>query len=112
MSGIFGYIAIAIVAAVGVAISGFKGYHFYKLGPDGRKKILMTYLEGIVVAIEEQIGSGNGKTKMELAEKYFNEKAPFAYKMILRFVGKENLKDLIEDALKTVKAMFGQKKEG
>lgn len=108
MNNIILYIIIGVLA---VAILGFivyKAIKIIKMSPEDRKKLIVTYLIGLVTSAEEAIGSGHGVEKLEQVEKWFNEKAPFLYKAALKILGKENLKDLIEEALKEVKNNFGK----
>ena len=46
--------------------------------------------------------------KLAEVERYFKENAGLFYKAILKVLGKENLKDLIEEALRMVKDNFGK----
>ena len=43
---------------------------------------------------------------MRKLKEWFNKKAPMILKIVLSILGKENLKDLIEDALKEIKESF------
>lgn len=98
-----------IIGILGVAIIGFiaiKVIKIVNMTPEERKKLLLTYLKGLVALAEKEIGSGHGAEKLELVEKFFKEKAPFVYKASLMIFGKENLKELIEEALKEIKESF------
>ena len=98
-----------IIGILGVAILGFiaiKAIKIFKMKPEDRKKLLVTYLKGLVALAEQDIGGGHGAEKLELVEKFFQEKAPFIYKASLMILGKENLKELIEEALKEIKESF------
>lgn len=80
-----------------------------KLPKEERKNVLITYLKGVVALAEREIGSGNGKEKLAMVEEQFEKKAPFVYKIILSLTGKEQLVDLIEQALKEIKEDFEQR---
>ena len=98
-----------IIGILGVAILGFiaiKAIKIFKMKPEERKKLLVTYLKGLVALAEQDIGGGHGAEKLELVEKFFKEKAPFIYKASLMILGKESLKELIEEALKEIKESF------
>jgi hypothetical protein len=103
---------IILYIIIGVLAVGIIGFLTYKIGkvikmkPEERKQLLITFLKGLVAQAEQHIGSGHGAEKLEEVEKYFQEKAPFLYKMCLRLVGKDNLKELIETALKEIKDSF------
>jgi hypothetical protein len=71
-------------------------------------KTLKTYLKGLVSLAEQEIvGSKMGEEKLAMVEAYFNKKAPIIYKIILSLLGKDNLKEFIEEALKEIKESFG-----
>jgi len=108
MNNVILYIIIGVLAAAIIGFVVYKIIQIIKMSPEDRKKLLITYLIGLVALAEESIGSGHGAEKLEQVEKWFNEKAPFLYKAVLKILGKENLKDLIEEALKEVKANFGK----
>ena len=98
-----------VIGVLGAAILGYliiKIIAIVKMSPEERKKVLVSYLVSLVNAAEGLIGSGHGQEKLEQVEKWFNEKAPLTYKLILTLVGKENLKELIEEALKQIKENF------
>lgn len=102
---IFWIIVAAIAAVVIVAIVLYI-VKFVKMSPEEKKATLIMYLSGLVAMAEEKLGTGKGAQKLEEVEKYFNEKAPMTYKLIMRLFGKEHLKDLIEEALSQVKKNF------
>lgn len=80
---------------------------YAKMTPEERKKVLKTYLKGLIALAEQEIiGSKKGKEKLQMVEDYFNKKAPMAYKVILALLGKDNLKEIIEEALSEVKKTF------
>lgn len=103
---------VVLYIIIGFLILGIASFIIYKIGkvvkmqPEERKKLLITYLKGLVAQAEQHIGSGHGAEKLAEVEKYFQEKAPFLYKMCLRLVGKDSLKELIEIALKEIKDSF------
>lgn len=79
---------------------------FCKMSKDDKRKLLLTYLAGLVTMVEDEIGAGHGAEKLAEVENYFKTHAGLYYKIILRILGKENLKDLIEEALALVKKNF------
>lgn len=79
---------------------------FCKMSKDDKRKLLLIYLAGLVTMAEDKIGAGHGAEKLAEVEAYFETHAGLFYKMILRVFGKENLKDLIEEALQLVKKNF------
>ena len=79
---------------------------FCKMSKDDKRKLLLTYLAGLVTMAEDKIGAGHGAEKLAEVENYFNTHAGPYYKMILKVFGKENLKGLIEEALALVKKNF------
>ena len=100
-----------IVAILAVVILGYVVYNLvviFKMSPEDRKKLLITYLMGLVSLAEQEIGGGHGAQKLALVEEWFKTKAPFIYKVSLMIFGKNNLKELIELALKSVKDNFGK----
>lgn len=106
MNDIVMYIIIGII---GVAALAFLIYYIIKIAkmkPEERRELIKTYLKGLVAEAEKQIGSGNGDLKFAQVEEWFNKKAPMILKIVLSILGKENLKDLIEDALKEIKESF------
>lgn len=100
------YIILGVICAAALAFLIYKIIKVAKMKPEERKQFIIVYLKGLVAEAERQIGSGNGDIKLAQVEKWFNEKAPILYKFILSILGKENLKDLIEDALKEIKESF------
>lgn len=106
MNDIVMYIILGII---GVAVLAFLIYYIIKIAKmpkEERKELIKIYLKGLVAEAEKQIGAGNGDLKFAQVEEWFNKKAPVVLKIVLSILGKENLKDLIEDALKEVKKSF------
>lgn len=98
-----------ILGIIGVAILAFLIYYIIKIAKmpkEERKELIKTYLKGLVAEAEKQIGAGNGALKCAQVEEWFNKKAPMILKIVLSILGKESLKDLIEDALKEIKESF------
>ena len=106
MSETIMWIIIGLLAAVILAYVVYKAIVIFKMDPEERKKTLITYLKGLVALAEQEIGSGHGAEKLALVEEWFKEKAPFVYKAALLLFGKDNLKELIEQALKEIKESF------
>lgn len=102
------YIIIGILAIILISVCIIKLIKFAKMDKEERRKLLKTYLKGIVALAEQEIvGTKKGEERLKMVEDYFNEKSPFIYKIILKMLGKENLKELIEEALKEIKTSFG-----
>ena len=101
-------VAVGVLAIAIIAVLAYFGIKVAKMDPEERKALLISYLAGLINKAEGQIGSGHGKEKLEQVERWFYEKAPFIYKLILKKFGKENLQELIEEALKQIKENFGK----
>ena len=43
----------------------------------------------------------------QMVEDYFNKKAPMVYKFVLFLIGKDNFKQIVEEALEDIKNSFG-----
>lgn len=100
---IIGIIAVCLLAFVITWI-----VKFCKMSKEEKIKMLKTYLKGLISLAEQEIvGSKTGAEKLAMVEEYFNKKAPIIYKIILALLGKDNLRELIESALKELKESFG-----
>lgn len=103
---------IGLYLGIGAVVLAFLSYlvpqiiKFCKTSKDDKRKLLLTYLAGLVTMAEDKIGAGHGAEKLADVENYFNAHAGLFYKIILRVFGKENLKGLIEEALQLVKKNF------
>ena len=106
MSDIIMYIILGVIGAAVLAFVIYKIVQIAKMKPEERKELVRTYLKGLVAEAEKQIGAGNGDLKFAQVEEWFNKKAPMIFKIVLSILGKESLKDLIEDALKEIKESF------
>lgn len=106
MPDIVMYIILGVIGAAVLAFVIYKIVQIAKMKPEERKELIKTYLKGLVAEAEKQIGAGNGDLKFAQVEEWFNKKAPMILKIVLSILGKENLKDLIEDALKEIKESF------
>lgn len=99
-----------IIGIIGAGILTFIIYNIVKLlkmNPEQRKEVLKTYLKGLIVLAEQEIvGTKRGEERLKMVEDYFNKKAPIIYKIILLLIGKSNLKEFIEEALKEIKDVF------
>ena len=102
------WIVFAVLAVAILAIVIVRAVEIFKMSPDERKKALVTYIKGLVALAEAEIGSGHGQEKQKKKKKWFKEKAPLVLKICLSLFGKENLKELIELALKEIKENFGK----
>lgn len=103
---VYGSLALIAIAILGYVI--FRMVKFFKMPEEEKRKIIISYLAGLVTMTEDKIGSGHGEEKLAEVEKYFKENAGVFYKAILKVFGKENLKDLIEEALQMIKNNFGK----
>lgn len=106
MTDIIMYIILGVIGAAVLAFVIYKVIQIAKMKPEERRELIKTYLKGLVAEAEKQIGAGNGDLKLAQVEEWFNKKAPMILKIVLSILGKENLKDLIEDALKEIKESF------
>lgn len=99
---------IIVLAGIILGYLIYKGVKIIKASPEEKKKVIITYLIGLVTLAEKAIGAGHGDLKLKQVEDWFNKKAPVAYKLMLKLLGKENLKELIEAALKEIKENFAK----
>lgn len=103
---------IGLYLGIGAVVLAFLSYlvpqiiKFCKMSKEDKRKLLLTYLSGLVTMAEDKIGAGHGAEKLVEVENYFKTHAGLFYKMILKAFGKENLKGLIEEALALVKKNF------
>lgn len=103
---ILAYVLIGLLAAGIIGAVIFLIVKLAKMSPEDRKKYLVTYLKGLVALAEKEIGAGHGADKLAMVEDYFNKKAPAFVKIVLTVFGKNNLRELIEMALKEIKESF------
>ncbi len=104
-------IYIVIIAVIAIAVIVALIYNFIKIKKmpkEEKTELLKTYLKGLISYAEQEFGSGHGEEKFKEVENYFSEKAPLVYKLILKFLGKDSLEDLIEDSLKEIKDSFSK----
>ena len=106
MENIILYLGIGAVVLVIFSYLALQIVKFCKMSKDDKRKLLLTYLAGLVTMVEDEIGAGHGAEKLAEVENYFKTHAGLFYKIILRVFGKENLKGLIEEALQLVKKNF------
>lgn len=104
----FSWIMLALFAII--VIAGFIIKFivpFKKLTKEERKQKLLDLLYSLVVIAEHDIkGSGMGAAKLGYVEDLFYKNAPFIYKLFLKFSDAKDLKELVEEALTTVKDNF------
>ena len=98
---VFGLLCVGVLAYLIVNI-----VKFYKMKPEERKEIVVTYLKGLVAYAEKTLGSGKGAEKLKLVEDMFKKKAPMIYKILLKAIGVKDITELIEVALEEVKQDF------
>lgn len=107
MENISMWIIMAIIAIVVISYVVYEVIKIIKMSPEERKQTLIIYIKGAVAAAERELGAGQGAAKLEQVEAYFNKNAGWFLKILLTITGKENLKDLIETALREIKEDFG-----
>lgn len=107
MENILMWIIIAIIVIIVIGYVVYKTVKIVKMSPEERKKTLIVYIKGVVAAAERELGAGQGAVKLEQVEAYFNKNAGWFLKILLMITKTENLKDLIETALKEIKEDFG-----
>ena len=108
MDNIIMYCIIAAIAVIALAFVIIWIIRFAKMTPEKKRETLKTYLKGLIALAEQEIvGTKKGEERLKMVEDYFNKKAPTVYKIILLLVGKDNLKEIIEEALKEIKQSFG-----
>jgi DNA-binding protein YbaB len=78
--------------------------------PEEKQEIVKQWLIAAIVAAENAIKEqGAGQEKLQMVIDKFNDKAPMLCKIILKFTNTKTLKDLIDEALNTVKDAFEKK---
>lgn len=98
------YISLGIVCLCLITALIVKIVKLCKMPKEEREKVIKTYLKGIIMLAEEEIiGTKRGEERLAMVEEYFNKNAPLTYRIILFLLGKDNLKNLIEDALAEIK---------
>lgn len=108
MKDLYLYIIIGILVLVLIIFITIKIIKFVKMTPEEKRNFIKPYVSGIVVLAEQTVlGSKRGQEKLQMVEDYFNKKAPIAYKFILFLIGKDNFKQIIEEALEDIKNSFG-----
>ena len=108
MEDIYFYIIIGVIVAILIVFIVISIVKYVKMKPEERREFLKTYVKGLVALAEQTIvGSKKGQEKLKMVEDYFNKKAPFAYKFVLSLIGKDNLGQIIEEALDDIKKSFG-----
>lgn len=107
MNDVIMWIIIGLVAAGVLAFLIYYIVKLCKMSKEERNKLLKTYLKGAIALAEQEIvGNKRGQEKLEAVEKYFKEHAPWFLKLVLFVAGKENLTELINEALQEVKDSF------
>lgn len=108
MENVVLYIVLGALCVCGLAFLVANIVKFCKMSAGDKREVLITYLQGLVVWAEQQIGAGHGAEKLAQVEEYFKKNAPRFYRIVLSLVGKDNLKELIELALERVKENFSK----
>ena len=70
---------IGLYLGVGAVVLAFLSYlvsqiiKFCKMSKDDKRKLLLTYLAGLVTMAEDKIGAGHGAEKLAEVENYFSK---------------------------------------
>ena len=108
MNDLYLYIVIGVVALVLLTLLIIKIVKFVKMSPEQKREFLKTYVKGIVVLAEQTVtGDKRGQEQLQMVVDYFNKKAPMVYKFVLFLIGKDNFKQIVEEALEDIKNSFG-----
>ena len=103
------WVILAIIV-IAIAAAAIYVVRIVKMSPEERKQLIMQWLIGAVTIAENAITeNGAGVEKMEMVVSNFKKKAPLTCKIIMKITKTENLTDLIEKALETVKTSFEKK---
>ena len=101
------YISLGIICLCLITALSVKIVKLFKMPKEEREKVIKTYLKGVIMLAEEEIvGTEKGEERLAMVEEYFNKNAPLTYRIILFLLGKDNLKNLIEDALAEIKEVL------
>ena len=101
------YISLGIICLCSITALIVKIVKLFKMPKEEREKVIKTYLKGVIMLAEEEIvGTERGEERLAMVEEYFNKNAPLTYRIILFLLGKDNLKNLIEDALAEIKEVL------
>lgn len=101
------YITLGIVILIILIVAIINIIKFLKLSKGEKKRLILSYIKGLVALAEHEIGAGHGAEKLMKVEKFFNTKAPIFYKCLLKSLNKNSLQELIEEALSQIKEDFG-----
>ena len=101
------YISLGIICLCLITALIVKIVKLFKMPKEEREKVIKTYLKGVIMLAEAEIvGTERGEERLAMVEEYFNKNAPLTYRIILFLLGKDNLKNLIEDALAEIKEVL------
>lgn len=106
MNDIIMWIIIGVVFATVLGVVIYFVVKICRMSADERKQLLLVYLKGLVAMAEKEVGAGHGDEKLKEVEDYFNAHAGWFLKILLLLSGKDNLKDLIQQALIEIKESF------
>lgn len=106
MGEIFSYLALGVIAVGFIGYAVYNIIKIFRMSDQDKERAIIFYLSGLVNMAEKQIGSGKGEEKLKMVEDFFLKNAPAQYKLMLKFLGKSCLKDLIESALSQIKENF------
>lgn len=86
---------IAVIALIGLVVK------WRKMSKEEKKQVLKNWLIGAVVGAQNYLE--NNEEKLQMVKDEFATKAPFWYKLLIRFTKEFDLEELIEEALTEVK---------
>lgn len=83
--------------------------NFFRKSPEDRKEIVVQFLVGLVTVAEQAFEEGGkGAEKLAMVEEAFNKKAPWIMKLLLKFSGAKDLRELVEYALERAKSAWSK----
>lgn len=97
------YVTIGLIAVVCLAILIINIIVFCGLDKQQKKEILKTYLKGLLKIAIDEFGEEILQNTEEF-EKYFKENSPIFYKILLLFIGKDSLADVIEEIFSEIES--------
>ena len=106
MENIIIYILFGLVCFCSIGYIVCKIIKLSKMTSEEKRETVITYLKGLVAFAEKELGSSKGAEKLKLVEDMFKKKAPMIYKMLLKAIGVNDIKELVEVALAEVKRDF------
>ena len=96
-------ITIILIGVMCLAILIINIVAFCGLGKQQKKEILKTHLKGLLKIAMEEYGE-EILQNTEKFEKYFKENSPIFYKILILFLGKDSLADVIEEVFSEIES--------